>query len=73
MKRWTHWVKSLFYTPKHTKTSDDNILRLLLPSIAGEPAVHGLPGRDDMGVVFREYSDRAPDDYSSQLRCDGFD
>lgn len=35
MKRWTHWIKSLFYTPKHTKTSDDNILRLLLPSIAG--------------------------------------
>ena len=35
MKRWTHWVKSLFYTPKHTKTSDDNILRLILPSIAG--------------------------------------
>lgn len=35
MKRWKRWVKSLFYMPKHTKTSDDNILRLLMPSIAG--------------------------------------
>lgn len=29
------WLKSIFYTPKHTKPTDDNILRLLMPSIVG--------------------------------------
>ena len=24
------WLKSIFYTPKHTKPTDDNILRLLM-------------------------------------------
>lgn len=29
------WLKSIFYSPKHTKPTDENILRLLMPSVAG--------------------------------------
>ena len=30
-----NWIKSAFYIPKHTKPTDTNILRLLLPSVLG--------------------------------------
>ena len=30
-----NWIKSVLYVPKHEKPTDENILRLLLPSFAG--------------------------------------
>ena len=32
MKRW---LKRIFYTPRHSKPTDENILRLLMPSAVG--------------------------------------
>lgn len=29
------WLKGIFYAPKHTKPTDENILRLLMPSVVG--------------------------------------
>lgn len=29
------WLKSIFYTAKHSKPTDENILRLLMPSVVG--------------------------------------
>lgn len=29
------WIKGIFYAPKHTKPTDENIMRLLLPSFVG--------------------------------------
>ena len=29
------WIQAIFYTPKHEKPTDENIFRLLLPSLAG--------------------------------------
>ncbi len=29
------WLKAMFYNPKHSRPADDNILRLLLPSLIG--------------------------------------
>ena len=29
------WIKTVLYSPQHTKLTDENILRLLLPSFVG--------------------------------------
>ena len=29
------WLKRIFYTPRHSKPTDENILRLLMPSVVG--------------------------------------
>lgn len=45
------WLKSIFYTPKHTKPTDDNILRLLMPSIVGSLLCMVCLAGTHMGVV----------------------